>query len=214
MYSLLFKKYLFSQLVSFGCIGSSLLHAGFSLVAVSRGYSLLWCAGFSLRWLLLLWSTGSRRVGFSSCGMRAQQLWLAGSRAQAQQLWRTGLVDLRHVESSQTRARTRVPCIGRRILNHCATRKVPPPFFFYHKREHVISGYIPRNGIAGSYGSSIFNFYHMIQQFHSRVYIQRNENTNLKRYMPMIEYYSAIKRMKFCLLQHCGRTQRILRLVK
>ena len=27
----------------------------------------------------------------------------------------------RHVGSSQTRARTRVPCIGRRILNHCAT---------------------------------------------------------------------------------------------
>ena len=27
--------------------------------------------------------------------------------------------------SSQTRARTRVPCIGRQILNHCATREVP-----------------------------------------------------------------------------------------
>ena len=31
--------------------------------AVSRGCSLLWCAGFSLRWLLLLWSMGSRHVG-------------------------------------------------------------------------------------------------------------------------------------------------------
>ena len=41
---------------------------GLSLVAVSGGYSSLWCAGFSLRWLLLLWSTGSRRAGFSSCG--------------------------------------------------------------------------------------------------------------------------------------------------
>ena len=39
-----------------------------SLVAVSRGYSSLWCAGFSLSWLLLLRSTGSRRAGFSSCG--------------------------------------------------------------------------------------------------------------------------------------------------
>ena len=29
----------------------------------------------------------------------------------------------RHVGSSQTRARTRVPCIGRQILNHCATRE-------------------------------------------------------------------------------------------
>ena len=38
-------------------------------------------------------------------------------------LWLTGLVAPRHVGSSQTRARTRVPCIGRQILNHCATRE-------------------------------------------------------------------------------------------
>ena len=43
-----------------------------SLVAASGGYSLLQCADFSLQWLLLLWSTGSRRTGFSSCGTRAQ----------------------------------------------------------------------------------------------------------------------------------------------
>ena len=42
-----------------------------SLVAASGDYSSLWCAGFSLSWLLLLWSTGSRRAGFSSCGMWA-----------------------------------------------------------------------------------------------------------------------------------------------
>ena len=35
----------------------------FSLVAARRGYSLLRCAGFSLRWLLLLRSTGSRHAG-------------------------------------------------------------------------------------------------------------------------------------------------------
>ena len=63
-----------------------------SLVAVSRGYSSLQCTGVSLRWLLLLQSTGSRCAGFSSCGTQAQQLWLAGSREQARQLWRTGLV--------------------------------------------------------------------------------------------------------------------------
>ena len=45
---------------------------GLSLVTVSGGYSLLWCAGFSLWWLLLLRSTGSRRTGFSSCGPRVQ----------------------------------------------------------------------------------------------------------------------------------------------
>ena len=45
---------------------------GLSLVAASGGHSFLWYAGFSLQWLLLLWTTGSRRKGFSSCGMQAQ----------------------------------------------------------------------------------------------------------------------------------------------
>ena len=35
-----------------------------------------------------------------------QQLWLTGSRVQAQQLWHTGLVAPRHVESSWTRDQT------------------------------------------------------------------------------------------------------------
>ena len=50
-----------------------------SLVAGSGGYSLLWCAGFSSRWLLLLRSLDSRLAGsvvvargLSSCGSRAQ----------------------------------------------------------------------------------------------------------------------------------------------
>ena len=54
--------------------------------------------------------------GLSCCGAQAPD-------AQAQQLWLTGLVAPRHVGSSQTRARTRVPCVGRQILNHCATRE-------------------------------------------------------------------------------------------
>ena len=58
--------------VVFGCLGSSLLRAGFSLIAASGGYSSLRCAGFSLRWLLLLQSTGSRHTGFSSCGAWTQ----------------------------------------------------------------------------------------------------------------------------------------------
>ena len=40
---------------------------GLSLVAASRGYSSLWCAGFSLRWLLLLQRIDLRYAGFSSC---------------------------------------------------------------------------------------------------------------------------------------------------
>ena len=34
-----------------------------------------------------------------------------------------GLDAPQHVGSSQTRARTRVPCIGRQTLNHCVTRE-------------------------------------------------------------------------------------------
>ena len=56
------------------------------------------------------WALGL--LGFSSC-----VTW-------AQQLWRMGLVTPRHVGSSRTRSRTHVPCIGRQILNHCATREV------------------------------------------------------------------------------------------
>ena len=43
------------------------------LVAASGGYSSLRCAGFSLWWLLLLCSTGSKCVAFSSCGSRAPE---------------------------------------------------------------------------------------------------------------------------------------------
>ena len=52
--------YLFIYL-SIGCVGSSVAVRGLSLVA----------EGFSLQWLLLLRSIGSRRAGFSSCGTRA-----------------------------------------------------------------------------------------------------------------------------------------------
>ena len=62
----------------------------FSLVVVSGGYSLLWCAGFSLWWLLLLWSTGSRAqasvvaaCGLSSCGMWALERRLSSCGARA-----------------------------------------------------------------------------------------------------------------------------------
>ena len=54
--------------------------------------------GLSLLWPLALRSTGSGR---------------ADSAAMAPQ----------HVGSSRTRAQTCVPCIGRRTLNHCATRE-------------------------------------------------------------------------------------------
>ena len=56
---------------------------GLSLVAARRGYSSLRCVGFSLRCLLLLRSTGSRRAGFSSCGAWALEHRLSSCGARA-----------------------------------------------------------------------------------------------------------------------------------
>ena len=65
------------------------------------------------------WALGVRASvvvahGLSSCGSRA--------------LERTGLVAPQHVGSSWTRAQTHVPCIGRQILTHCATREAQASF--------------------------------------------------------------------------------------
>ena len=49
-----------------------------------------------------------------------------------------GLVALQHVGSSQTRARTRVPCIGRQILNHCATREAPPASSLEEEKQQCL----------------------------------------------------------------------------
>ena len=54
-----------------------------SLAAASSGYSSLWCVGFPLRWPLLLRSTGSRHMGFSSCGSRALECRLSSCGARA-----------------------------------------------------------------------------------------------------------------------------------
>ena len=73
--------------------------------------------------------------GLQACGL--QQLWHVGSVVVARRLQRAGSVVVAHGLScsvacgiSQTRARTRVPCVGRRILNHCVTREVPDQQLF------------------------------------------------------------------------------------
>ena len=113
-------KFIYFILFIFGCVGSSLLRAGF--LQLRRAGSTLrcraqasHCSGFSCSGPCAL---GARASVAAAHG-------LAGSRAQAQQLWHTGLVVPRHVGSSVTRDRTRVPCISRRIPNHCATSEVP-----------------------------------------------------------------------------------------
>uniref|UniRef100_A0A8C9C843 Glomulin, FKBP associated protein n=1 Tax=Phocoena sinus TaxID=42100 RepID=A0A8C9C843_PHOSS len=57
----------------------------------------------------------SHCCGLSCCGAQAPDV-------QAQWPWLTGPAAPRHVGSSWTGAGTRVPCIGRRTLNHSATR--------------------------------------------------------------------------------------------
>ena len=97
--------YLFIYLYIFWLCWVFISMRGLSLVAVSGGHSSSRCLGLSLSRPLLLWSTSSRHAGSvavvhgPSCSVAC------------------GIF--------QTRARTRVPCIGRQILNHCATREAP-----------------------------------------------------------------------------------------
>ena len=76
-----------------GCVGSSFL---------CEGFLQLWQVGATLHRGAL----ASHCRGLSCCRTQAPD-------AQAQQLWLTVLVAPRHVGSSQTRARTCVPCISR-----------------------------------------------------------------------------------------------------
>ena len=71
----------------------------------------IFCVGFSLRWLLLLQSTGSRACGHSSSGSQALEHRLSSC-------GNKGLVTPRHVGSSQIRDRTHISYIGRQILSH------------------------------------------------------------------------------------------------
>ena len=74
----------------FGCVGSSLLHAGFFLVAVSRDYPLLrarasHCGGFSCCGARALGTWASVVVAreLSSCGSRALEHRLSSCGARA-----------------------------------------------------------------------------------------------------------------------------------
>ena len=68
-------------------------------------------------WLLLLQSFGSRAHGLHYLGHMV-------------------LVAPRHVESSQPRDRTPVPCTGRWILDHWTTRRVPRVCLNLCRRAH------------------------------------------------------------------------------
>ena len=118
--------FFFNYLFISGCVGSSFLCEGFLQLRQ---------AGATLHRR----ARASHCRGLSCCGAQAPH-------AQAQQLWLTSLVAPRHVGSSQTRARTRVPCIGRQTLNHCATREAPISIsclssqcFFIQLKENMCS---------------------------------------------------------------------------
>ena len=77
-------------------------------------------------------------------------------------MWLTRLVAPRHVGSSQTRARTHVPCIGRQILNHCATREAQDP---------LLKGKIKRS--LGLQNAKIFPFLCTLEKSLLRNHLKR-----------------------------------------
>ena len=105
-----------------------------SAAVVSGGFSLVRCTGFSLWRLLLLWNVSSRA-------------W------ELQQLWHMGFPDPWHVESSQTRDRTCVPCIGRQWHSHWTTREVLVLVFDKHIITHEV---IPHCGFDTNFPDGIF----------------------------------------------------------
>ena len=96
-----FEFYLFIYLFIYGCVGSSFL-----------------CEG-----VLQSWQVGaSHHRGLSCCGAQAPD-------AQAQQLWPMGPAAPRHVGSSQTRVRTRVPALAGRFSTTAPPGKPQPSAF-------------------------------------------------------------------------------------
>ena len=119
------------HLFIYGCVGSSLLCAGFLqwrrvAATLCCGGRASHCGGFSCCRARALGSWASVVVarGLSSCGSWALEHRLSSCGAGAQ--LPHGMWDL----SSPTRDQTRVPCIGRWILNHWTTREVPLIYFF------------------------------------------------------------------------------------
>ena len=86
--------------------------AGLPLVVVNGSRTLLRCEGFSLKQLLLLWSTGSRHTVFSGCRVQALERGLRSSPADG-------------ILLDQGLKPCHAPCIGSWILIPSTTREVP-----------------------------------------------------------------------------------------
>ena len=98
-----YSIFFFNHLDVFACTEALLLHAGFLQ---------LWWAGATLHCGVCT----SHCCGFSCC-----RAWLLGYKCSTWGAWAE--LHQGHVGSSQTRARTCVPCIGWWILIHCTTRE-------------------------------------------------------------------------------------------
>ena len=96
-----------------------------SLVVASRGRSSFRCVGFSLQWLLWLWSMGSRPTGFSICGSRALECRLSSCGARASLL--RGMWDISGPGLERVS-----PALAGRVLTTAPPGK--PPFVFYTKQ--------------------------------------------------------------------------------
>ena len=81
------------------------------------------CGGSSLQ------SMGFRVLMLQQLQQQAQQSWRTGSWAQAQK-WYVGLTASRHVQSSQTRDGTRVPCLSNGFFSTASPGKSRNIIFF------------------------------------------------------------------------------------
>ena len=104
-------KILIIYLFIFGCVGSSLLHRAFSSCGEQGLLLVVVCR------LLIAVASLVAEHGLQVHGI--QQLWPAGSRVQAQQLWHTGLVVPRHVGSYWTGLEPVSPALVGGFLTTC-----------------------------------------------------------------------------------------------
>ena len=120
---------LFIHLFIFATAGSSLPLSGLLELHQAGATLQLCCAGFSLWWLFLLQSMGSRASGL-------------------QLLWPRGLVALPQVKFSGSRAQTHAPCTNRWIPNSWTTKEVLNLFLLLLLFSHsVVSDSLRPHGV-------------------------------------------------------------------
>ena len=106
--------YLFLAVLGLCCCARAFLQLRRVGATLRCGARAPYCSGFSC---YRAWSLGTRALVVAALRLSSCSAW--------------GLVALQHVGSSRTRDQTCVPCIGRRILNHCGTREALQYSFMY-----------------------------------------------------------------------------------